>query len=54
MHAKIESLLLRFRKYDQILSFLIQKFKVFFLLQSDKHSHRQDKNYMPANLFPGA
>ena len=51
MHAKIKSLLLRFRKYGQILSFLIQNLK-FFLL--DKHSRRRDKNYMPANSFPGA
>ena len=53
MHAKINSLLLRFRKYGQILRFLIQNFK-FFLLQTDKHLRRQDKDYMPANSFPGA
>ena len=45
MHAKIKSILLRFRKYNQILSFLIQNLKFFFatnkqtLMQTGQELH---------------
>ena len=28
--------------------------KLKFFLQTDKHPHRQDKNYMPTHFIPGA
>ena len=40
MHVKIKSLLLRFRKYGQILSFLIQNFKSFCYKQTNTHADR--------------
>ena len=33
---------------------LWQKQKFFLHVQTDKHTHRQDKNYMPTNSIPGA
>ena len=41
-----------FPKIWQNFKFLMQNFDGFFA--TDKHSRRQDKNYMPANSFPGA